>query len=159
MPTQSFVYTIHVHTSPERLWQALTEPRFTRRHWGAAFETDWQAGSTYRWQQNGVTIDDPGQVILESKPPRRLSYTWHAFTPEWAEATGFSDEYRTKAAHEPRSKVTLEVDAVEAHVKLTLVHDGFEPGSTVLEAVSDGWPLILAELKTVLENDDSAAAP
>src|SRR5262245_26763145 len=61
-----FTYTTYIHTTPERLWQALTDPAFTRRYWGVSFETDWQVGSTMTWEQDGVTIADPAQVVLES---------------------------------------------------------------------------------------------
>jgi uncharacterized protein YndB with AHSA1/START domain/DNA-binding transcriptional ArsR family regulator len=151
MEKPSFVYTTYIHTTPEQLWRALTDPAFTRRYWGAALESDWQAGSTYCWHQNGATIVDPDQIVLESDPHRRLSYTWHTFTPEWAEATGSSDEFRAKAAGEPRSKVTFDLETIGETVKLTVVHDGFETGSTVLEGISNGWPRILSELKTLLE--------
>jgi uncharacterized protein YndB with AHSA1/START domain/DNA-binding transcriptional ArsR family regulator len=158
MQRPSFVYTTYIHTTPEQLWQALTDPAFTRRYWGATLESDWQAGSAYRWQQNGATIADPDQIVLESDPYHRLSYTWHTFTPEWAEATGFSEEYRAKAASEPRSKVTFDLEPVGEMVKLTVVHDGFEQGSTVLESVSEGWPRLLSDLKTLLETGETLPA-
>jgi uncharacterized protein YndB with AHSA1/START domain/DNA-binding transcriptional ArsR family regulator len=158
MQKPSFVYTTYIHTTPEQLWQALTDPAFTRRYWGATFESDWQVGSTYRWQQNEATIADPDQVVLESDPYRRLSYTWHTFTPEWAEATGFTEEFRAKAAAEPRSKVSFDLEPVGETVKLTVVHDGFEPGSSVLENVSKGWPHILSDLKTLLETGETLPA-
>ncbi len=158
MQKPSFVYTTYIRTTPEQLWQALTDPAFTRRYWGATFESDWQVGSTYRWQQNGATIADPEQVVLESDPYRRLSYTWHTFTPEWAEATGFTEEFRAKAAGEPRSKVTFDLEPVGETVKLTVVHDGFEPDSSVLENVSEGWPHILSDLKTLLETGETLPA-
>jgi uncharacterized protein YndB with AHSA1/START domain len=151
MQKPSFVYTTYIHTTPEQLWRALTDPAFTLRYWGAALESDWQAGSTHRWHQNGATIVDPDQIVLESDPYRRLSYTWHTFTPEWAEATGFSDEFRAKAAAERRSKVSFDLETIGETVKLTVVHDGFETGSTVLEGIGIGWPRILSELKTLLE--------
>ncbi len=58
------------------------------RYWGVAFDTDWQAGSTMTMEldKDAVKIADPAQVVLESEPGRRLSYTWHTFTPEWAAA-------------------------------------------------------------------------
>src|SRR5258707_393335 len=59
----SFVYTTYIQTTPERLWQALTDPTFTQRYWGPTFQTDWQAGSTMTWEQFGVTIADPEQVV------------------------------------------------------------------------------------------------
>src|SRR3954467_194501 len=79
----SFVYTTYIRTTPERLWQALTEPAFTERYWGMVFHTDWRPGSTYVLHQHGVTIADEEQLVIESEPHRRLSYTWHTFTPEW----------------------------------------------------------------------------
>src|SRR3954467_6605031 len=79
----SFVYTTYIKTTPERLWQALTDPAFTERYWGMVFHSDWKAGSTYVLHQRGVTIADDEQVVIESDPYRRLSYAWHTFTPEW----------------------------------------------------------------------------
>src|SRR4051812_9982221 len=76
MDKPSFVYTTYIDTTPERLWEALTDPAFTRRYWGATFDTDWKPGAAMTWHQRGVTIADPAQVILESDPYRRLAYTW-----------------------------------------------------------------------------------
>ena len=88
MEKPSFVYTTYIQTTPERLWEALTSPAFTQRYWNAAFETDWAPGSEMVWNLLGVRIADPEQVVLEADPPRRLSYTWHTFTPELARAVG-----------------------------------------------------------------------
>jgi uncharacterized protein YndB with AHSA1/START domain/DNA-binding transcriptional ArsR family regulator len=157
--TTEFVYTTYISTTPEQLWQALTDPSFSRRYWGVAFESDWTAGSTMTLilDQGGVTIADPDQVVIESEPYRRLAYTWHTFTPEWAQAYGISEEHRAKVASEPRSKVSFEIEPVGQQVKLTVVHDGFEPGSAVLEGVREGWPAIMSSLKTLLET--GAALP
>lgn len=156
MPRTEFVYTTYIKTTPERLWQALTDPAFTMRYWGVTFETDWKPGSviTVRLDKNDVTIADPAQIVLESEPYRRLSYTWHTFTQEWARAYGFSDEYLAQVASEPRSKVTFDIEPDGEIVKLTVIHDGFQPGSTVLAGITEGWPSILANLKTLLETGD-----
>ena len=154
-----FVYTTYINTTPERLWQALTDPAFTRRYWGATMQTDWSAGSAMTWEQDGVTIADPAQVVLVSEPHRRLSYSWHTFTPEFAEKFGLSDEVFTKSASERRSKVTFTIEPVGQMVKLTVVHDGFEPDSAILEGISEGWPVILANLKTLLETGDTLPVP
>jgi len=166
MDKPSFVYTTYIHTTPGRLWQALTAPAFTERYWGVAFETDWSTGSTITLHQWGVTVADSEQVILESEPYRRLSYTWHTFTPEWRkvvqERVGFSDEFLDRVAAEPRSKVTFELEELGELVKLTVVHDDFEPGSAVLETISQGWPHIVSNLKTLLETGEplpAAGAP
>ena len=128
-----------------------------------AFETDWKAGSTITVHQSGVKIADPEQTVLEAQPYRRLSYTWHTFTPEWREkignGVGFSDEFLDRVAAEPRSKVTFEIEQLGELAKLTVVHDQFPPGSAVLETISQGWPPILANLKTLLETGDTLPAP
>jgi uncharacterized protein YndB with AHSA1/START domain/DNA-binding transcriptional ArsR family regulator len=156
MQKPSFAYTTYIKTGPERLWQALTEPAFTERYWRTTFDTDWHVGSRMTWHNHGVTIADPEQVVLESEPYRRLSYTWHTFTPELAEAHDhLSDELIAKAAGEARSKVTFEIEPLDELCKLTVLHDGFEPGSTVLELVRGGWPHVLSELKTLLETGET----
>jgi len=153
MSSTEFVYTTYIKTSPEKLWQALTDPGFTSRYWETVFETDWQKGSTMTWVYRGLRIEDPAQVVLESQPYRRLSYTWHTFTPEFAEMVGMSAEM----AAEERSRVTFELEPLGDVVKLTVVHDGFQPGSAVLEGVNGGWPELLSNLKTLLETGELLA--
>jgi DNA-binding transcriptional ArsR family regulator/uncharacterized protein YndB with AHSA1/START domain len=155
MSKPEFVYTTYINTTPKRLWQGLTDPAFTRRYWGGvALESDWRAGSTFTLElaKHGVKIADPAQVVLESDPYRRLSYTWHTFTPEWAAAHGFDEVTAAAWRAEPRSKVAFDIEeAGDGVVKLTVEHDGFAPGSAVLEGVRGGWPAVLASLKTLLE--------
>lgn len=153
MGATEFAYTSYIRTTPERLWQALTDPAFTRRYWGVTFTTDWTVGSTITWEQEGVTITDPEQVVLESEPHRRLAYTWHTFTPEFAAHFGLSDDVLARAGR--RSKVTFEIEPVEEAaemVKLTVLHNDFDEGSPIIEMVSQGWPRLLSDLKTLLED-------
>jgi DNA-binding transcriptional ArsR family regulator/uncharacterized protein YndB with AHSA1/START domain len=156
MDKPEFVYTTYIKTTPERLWQGLTDPAFTRRYWNVAWDTDWKTGSlmTLEIVKNGVTIADPEQVVLESDPYRRLSYAWHTFTPEWAAAYDVSEEDLVRFASERRSKVTFDIEPLGEMVKLTVVHDGFEPGSAILPGITEGWPRILSDLKTLLETGD-----
>jgi uncharacterized protein YndB with AHSA1/START domain/DNA-binding transcriptional ArsR family regulator len=158
MDTPEFVYTTYIRTTPERLFAALTEPAFTKRYWDTTIDSDWTPGSTMTWGHDRVVVADPEQLVLESDPPRRLSYTWHTFTKEWAEASGIDDELRARIAAEARSRVTFDLEADGPVVKLTVVHDGFDPGSVVAEMVSGGWPRVLAELKTLLEGGDRGDA-
>jgi uncharacterized protein YndB with AHSA1/START domain/DNA-binding transcriptional ArsR family regulator len=152
MDKPEFVYTTYIRTTPERLWAALTEPAFTRRYWDSFVESDWQTGSRMTWRRDdGLAVTDPEQVVLESDPPRRLSYTWHTFTKDWGESYRIDEDLRARIAAEPRSRVTFELEPDGPLVKLTVVHDGFEPGSTVAEMVSGGWPRVLADLKSLLE--------
>jgi uncharacterized protein YndB with AHSA1/START domain len=113
---------------------------------------------TLKLDKDNVPIADPDQVVLESDPFRRLSYTWHSFTPEWAEAHDVSDNHLAKIAAEPRSRVTLDIEPQGDYVRLTVVHDGFEPGGAVLPGISEGWPLLMSSLKTFLETGDALSA-
>jgi hypothetical protein len=69
----------------------------------------------------------------------------------WADAHGFTDEFLARVASEPRSMVTFEIVPLGQLVKLSVVHGDFEPGSTVLESVTRGWPIIPSRLKTLRE--------
>jgi uncharacterized protein YndB with AHSA1/START domain len=159
MGSNEFVYTTYINTTPERLWQALTDPAFTRRYWGVTFESDWNVGSMMTWEERGTKTADPAQVVLEHEPYRRLAYSWHTFTPEWAQAIGLRDEVFAQVTNERRSRVTFEIEPLGQMVKLTVVHSDFEPGSTVREMVSEGWPELLSSLKTLLETGDTLPAP
>jgi uncharacterized protein YndB with AHSA1/START domain/DNA-binding transcriptional ArsR family regulator len=152
----SFVYTTYIQTTPERLWQALTEPAFTERYWGITFDTDWQPGSPMRWTQRDVTtIDDDEQRVVEAEPYRRLVYTWHTFTADWAAAVGIAEDKRERLAAERRSKVTFEIEPLDdQQVKLTVVHDDLEPDGELVSLISGGWPRVLANLKTLLETGE-----
>src|SRR3954451_18969265 len=156
MDKPSFVYTTYIRTTPERLWQALTEPAFTERYWGIVFETDWTADAPMTWHQRGVTIADAQQRVVEADPPRRLSYTWHTFTDELADALDFNEDTRARLATEPRSRVTFEIEALgDDQVKLTVVHDDLEPDGLTGSLISGGWPRVLANLKTMLETGET----
>jgi uncharacterized protein YndB with AHSA1/START domain/DNA-binding transcriptional ArsR family regulator len=154
MDKPSFVYTTYIETTPEQLWQALTDPAFTQRYWGATFDTDWKPGSAMTWDMFGVTIADPEQVVLESEPYRRLSYTWHQMAPELATSLKLTADAIERIAAEQRSKVTFDIEPQGELVKLTVVHDGFEPGSVVATMVTNGWPRVLSNLKTLLETGE-----
>jgi uncharacterized protein YndB with AHSA1/START domain len=76
-------------------------------------------------------------------------------TPELAKRFGWDEEFGSKLASEPRSKVTFDIEPAGQTVKLTVVHDGFEPGSIVAGMVSTGWPQVMASLKTLLETGEA----
>jgi DNA-binding transcriptional ArsR family regulator/uncharacterized protein YndB with AHSA1/START domain len=156
----TFVYTTYIHATPEKVWKGLTDPAFTKQYWrhptagGVEMQTDWKKGSTYdvTYEESGLVVSDPEQVILESDPYRRLAYTWHTFTPDWAAAHGIDQATAAEWGAEPRSRVAFDIeDGGNGVVKLTVVHDGFEPGSAVLQGVSGGWPAVISALKTLVE--------
>lgn len=156
--TPEFVYTTYIATTPQKLWQALTDPGFTSRYWGVEFGTDWAEGSPMSWTEKGATTSHPEQVVLESAPYSRLAYTWHTFTPEWARGVGVGEDLRERLAAEPRSRVTFELEEVGGTVKLTVVHDRFADESVLRDMIGQGWPHLLASLKTLLETGSALPA-
>src|SRR5258707_6327128 len=107
-----FVYAIYIASTVEKVWQALTDPKMTEQFWfGYQVSSDWKIGSTYTVRKDGVPPFNKG-VVLECDPPHRLSYTWH---PEYQEVL-----------HEPQSRVTFELVALEGQVQLTVIHRAFE---------------------------------
>ncbi|HEY0519221.1 MAG TPA: SRPBCC domain-containing protein [Ilumatobacteraceae bacterium] len=152
--TQSFVYTTYIKTRPEQLWNALTNPAFTKRYWDMEFVTDWKPGSQMIWKHKGVVLDDPAQVVIVADPFTRLSYTWHTMTPEFAEHVGIDAGTIAVLAEETRkqrSKATFEIEDLDGKCKLTVIHDDFPMDSTMIRMVSSGWPAVISSLKTLLE--------
>lgn len=139
------IYEIYIRTSPERLWEALTDPKQTAVYmFGNAYETDWAAGSRYR--TTNPRADGPlGEgEILEFDPPRRLSLTMTALWDDDVAAEG-------------PSRVTYEIEQVEDSCRLTVTHDQLRDGAN--EQLYGGWPMILSGLKTWLETGDRLTTP
>jgi hypothetical protein len=68
------------------------------------------------------------------------------------------DELLAKLSSERRSRVAFEIEPVGDTVKLTVIHDDFEPGSTAATMVRNGWPIFLSSLKTLLETGEPLAS-
>ncbi|MCJ1676724.1 SRPBCC family protein [Streptomyces sp. APSN-46.1] len=152
MSDSAITYTLYIQADPSRVWQALTEPAFTRRYWGLSFETDWTVGSAMEWVERGARTSDAAQVVLACVPDRLLSYTWHTFTPQWAASVGIEEELRAELARELRTKVTYEIEPVgDTLARLTILHEGFTPGGTLIGMCGRAWPMIASSLKTLLE--------
>ena len=145
-PTQ--VYQVFIRSTPERIWQAITDPEFTRRYFhGTSVELELVAGSPYRGyapDRSSIWVD--GEV-LEVDPPKRLVHTWLA-------------RYDEETAVEEPSRVTWEIeDSGEGMCLLTVVHDRLEGAPKTARSVSGrGWMYVLSGLKTLLETGDSLPA-
>lgn len=140
----TFVYVSYIRTTPEKLWQALTDPEFTREYWfGMRAESEWKAGSPWRLvASSDGAVWDAGQIV-EAVPPRRLVIRWaHQIKPE------------LKA--EGDSLCTMEIEPGNGQVKLTITHAVDREGSKLVEAVSGGWPQVISNLKSLLEIGPSA---
>jgi uncharacterized protein YndB with AHSA1/START domain len=138
MTEAQFVYVTYIAATPQRIWDALLEPEFTRQYWGHDNVSNWKPGSS--WEHRDV--EQSGRVrlvgkVLESDPPRRLVLTW----------ADPADAGRA-AAH---SRVTFLLEPVEGMVKLTVHHEALVPGSDMHEGIVEGWPRVLSSLKSLLE--------
>jgi uncharacterized protein YndB with AHSA1/START domain len=145
MSNPEFVYVTYIETTPETLWDALTDSEFSKRYWfGTEVKSDWKVGSPFALVSDGKTTDTG--KILEADRPRRLSYT-------------FKHELYEIMREEPATKVTFTIEPYGNLVKLTVTHEGFVKGSKLVGAISSGWPAILSGLKTVLETGKPLAIP
>ena len=133
------VYEINVRTTPERLWQSLTDPELTQQYYfGTRVESDWQPGSPVRYRNQQGGVDLKGEV-LEADPPRRLVTT---FRPTWAP---------DMAGGSP-STVRWEITPDGDTCKLTLTHEGLDPASPGADQILQAWQPTLSALKSALES-------
>jgi uncharacterized protein YndB with AHSA1/START domain len=142
MTKSEFVYVTYIRTTPEKLWQALIEPEFTRRFWSETWqESEWTPGASWKLMIPDGRVGDSGE-ILEIEPHRRLVLSWR-------------NEFKPEMREEGYSRLTYELEKQGESVKLTVIHEMEKPGSKLIEAVSSGWPIILASLKSLLETGES----
>ncbi len=142
--TMEKVFEIYIKTTPERLWDAITDPRMRARYtFGAAVESDWAPGSAYEGKTPSGGLLTRGEN-LEVDPPRRLVQSFEA---RW------SDD----VAAEGTSRVTWEIEPVEDSCRLTVVHDQLRDGAN--GQLYGGWPMILSGLKTLLETGEDLTTP
>ncbi len=138
MADPQFVYRTYIKTTPEKLWDALTSPAFTRQYWfGIDVVSDWKVGSPLKYVKNGETMVD-GKVLAFDRP-KLLSYTFH-------QSSGDSSS-------EPPTKVTIELEPElgTETVRLTVTHTDFVDNSKHRPSISEGWPAVLSNLKSLLE--------
>ena len=131
-------YEIFIRTTPERLWQAITDGDPTQQYfYHSRAESSWQPGASYVFRNPQGEVDLSGKV-LESDPPRRLVTTFSA--PWMSEATSSSP-----------SIVTWEITPAGETCKLALIHDNINPETFATGGLHDGWLQIISGLKTFLE--------
>ena len=139
------VFEIYIRTTPDRLWEAITDPAVRQKyHFGAAVESDWSAGSTYRLVHPGAERPLMEGENLVVDRPRRLVQTMRALWGPDAERAG-------------TSRVTWEIEPVGDSCRLTVIHDQL-PDDAPSELYG-GWPMILSGLKTWLETGQQLTTP
>jgi len=138
------VFEVWIKTTPERLWEAITDPDLRAKYtFGAQVESDYAPGSAYTTKAGGDFVISEG-VNTEVDPPNRLVQT---FTATW------SDEVRAAGA----SRVTWEIRPVADSCQLTVIHDQLPADAN--PELYGGWPMILSGLKTLLESGEELTTP
>jgi uncharacterized protein YndB with AHSA1/START domain len=141
MAKSTFVYVTYIRTTPEKLWQALTDPAFVKQYWyGVQVQCAWKVGSPWSLSFEDGRVADSGE-ILEVEPQKRLVIRWR-------------NEFRPELTAEGYSRCTMELEPVGETVKLTITHAADCDPSQLIEAVSGGWPRILSNLKSLLETGE-----
>jgi uncharacterized protein YndB with AHSA1/START domain/DNA-binding transcriptional ArsR family regulator len=135
------VFQIFIRTTPERLWQAITDPAFTERYFfQTRIDATWHSGAPLRYLTLDAQLVVEGEVLV-ADPPRRLITTW-AFRND------------PELVDDPPSRVTWEIEPLGETCRLTVVHDDFPTETATFRSVGSGWPLVLSSLKSVLETGE-----
>ncbi|MGH3041841.1 MAG: ArsR/SmtB family transcription factor [Gaiellaceae bacterium] len=143
--TMQKVFEIYIKTTPERLWEAITDPELRSRYsFGVGVDSDWTTGSRYEAAHAAAGVAIAEGENLEVDPPRRLVQSFNAL---------WSDEVKAEGT----SRVTWEIEQIEDSCRLTVTHDQLREGAN--DELYGGWPMILSGLKTLLETGETLTTP
>jgi uncharacterized protein YndB with AHSA1/START domain/DNA-binding transcriptional ArsR family regulator len=147
--TMEKVFEIYIKTTPERLWQAITDPEMRAKYtFGVRVHSNFTPGSTYRGVAGDTTVglgfDISEGENLEVDPPRRLVQSFRAL---------WSDDVKGEGT----SRVTWEIEQIQDSCRLTVTHDQLREGANA--ELYGGWPMILSGLKTLLETGELLTTP
>ncbi len=139
------VFEIYIKTTPERLWEAITDPALRSKYsFGVGVESDWTTGSSYEAVHPAAGMPISAGENLEVDPPRRLVQSFNAL---------WSDDVK----NEGTSRVTWEIETVGDSCRLLVTHDQLREGAN--DELYGGWMMILSGLKTLLETGESLTTP
>lgn len=132
----TFVYVTYIESTPERVWDALTDADLTAEYWGHSNVSDWQVGSVWEHQRtDGTGTADVVGTVVESIAPTRLVTTWAAPGEDPPDGP---------------SRVTFEIEPYGEIVRLTVTHENLAD-ETEREASAAGWAAVLSNLKSLIE--------
>jgi uncharacterized protein YndB with AHSA1/START domain len=139
MARSTFVYVTYIRTTPEKLWSALTrDVDFMKQYWfGTHCDSQWTPGSSWKMVSADGSVTDAGKIV-EAEAPRRLVIRWQ-------------HQKKSELKAEGESLCTIELEPSGTAVKLSITHTIEREPSTLIAAVSGGWPKILSNLKSLLE--------
>ena len=143
--TMEKVFEIYIRTTPDRLWEAITDPAIRAKyHFGVSAQSDWKEGSAYQLVHPGSDgpLAEGDNLVVD--PPRKLVQSMNVL---------WSDEARAEAT----SRVTWEIEPLGDSCRLTVTHDQLRQDAP--EEIYGGWPMILSGLKTWLETGQQLTTP
>lgn len=149
MNYSTFNYVTYIGTTPEKLWEALTNKDYTEEYWfGRKIQSDWKEGAPVTFHDEEDILTDQG-VLVNYEPCQRLSYTFL-----WVE---------DHTEREQQPKVTFTLQPMKETVKLTLKHEyllptDFYDENSGFQGINNGWPAILSNLKSLLETGKTLSA-
>jgi uncharacterized protein YndB with AHSA1/START domain/DNA-binding transcriptional ArsR family regulator len=130
----TFVYVTYIESTPEQVWDALTDPDISGQYWGHRNVSDWHVGSRWEHQRtDGSGVADVVGTVVECTRPTRLVTTWAP--PD--------DEARV-------SRVTFDIEQYADIVRLRVTHDDLADEEERAGAAA-GWAAVLSNLKSLLE--------
>src|SRR5215467_5631188 len=143
--TMEKVFEIYIKTTPERLWEAITDSEMRALYtFGVGVDSDWTEGSSYKAVHPGAGVTISEGENLEVDPPRKLVQSFNAVWSEDVMAAG-------------TSRVTWDIEQVEDSCRLAVTHDQLP--EHVNDEIYGGWPMILSGLKTLLEAGEPLTTP
>jgi uncharacterized protein YndB with AHSA1/START domain/DNA-binding transcriptional ArsR family regulator len=143
--TMEKVFEIYIRTTPERLWEAITDPEMRSRYtFGVRVDSEWTPGSRYQGNHPAASAALFEGENLEVDRPKRLVQSYMAMWSEDVQRAG-------------TSKVTWEIEAVGDSCRLLVTHDQLPEDAN--EQIYGGWPQILSGLKTLLETGETLTTP
>jgi uncharacterized protein YndB with AHSA1/START domain/biotin operon repressor len=139
------VFEIYIRTTPERLWEAITDGEIRSKYqFGNRVSSDWTPGSRFEMSNPRADVLLGEGENLEVDPPRRLVQSMVAL---------WSDDVKRAGT----SRVTWEIEPVGDSCRLTVTHDQLREGAH--GELYGGWPMILSGLKTWLETGELLTTP
>jgi uncharacterized protein YndB with AHSA1/START domain/DNA-binding transcriptional ArsR family regulator len=143
--TMEKVFEIYIKTTPQRLWEAITNPEMRSKYnFGVGVRSEWTPGSRYEAAHLASGFQIAEGENLEVDPPRRLVQSFKAL---------WSDDVQSEGT----SRVTWEIEQIEDSCRLTVMHDQLREGAN--NELYGGWPMILSGLKTLLETGKLLTTP
>jgi uncharacterized protein YndB with AHSA1/START domain len=139
------IYVTYIASTPAKVWQALTDPAFTRKYFfGFAVEVEPKIGGAFRLLAPDGRVHVRGEVV-DWSPPRRFASTWRV-------------EGMKGIGELPECLVSYEIEPSGEAVKLTMMEShSWDVPDAILEGGQIGWPKILSSLKSVLETGKPVA--